>query len=282
MIRIGDELVPLRAVDLHGKRIGIEAGTRHQRQNLAIPRVHGNNGAVSVAQGKLGRALQIVVNGEPQILPGDCVLDSEVAYLAPVAIDDHFARSILPAQQFVVRLLHARLAHYVARLVVGETRITQIVLTHLAHVADQMRCISVSRVKPALLVDRLQLGQFITMRRNKRLLVGSYVLLDGDGLVAGLQTVPVQCGPQLIRVEIQAFCDQRQIRIHVSALFAHQEAGDGRVVVDDEPVLAVEEFAARRQDRLLPNPVLFSQSAVVLCVQHLQSPQARGQGEHHQ
>ena len=188
MVGIGDELVPVGAVDLDGKRVGVEAGPRHHRQNLAVPRVHGNDGAVAVAQGEFRGALKIVVDGEPQILAGNGVLDAEVAHLAPVAVDDHFARAVLAAQQLVVRLLHARLAHHVARLIVGEARIVQIVLAHLAHVADQMRGKSVARIKPALLVDRLQLGQLVAMRRDKRLLVGGHVLLDGDGLVAGLRS----------------------------------------------------------------------------------------------
>ena len=46
------------------------------------------------------------------------------------------------------------------------------------------------------------------MRRDESLLVGSHVLLDGDGLVARLAAVAVQGGPQLIQVKIQALGDQ--------------------------------------------------------------------------
>ena len=60
-----------RAVDLDGKLIGIEAGPRNHGQNLAVARVHGHDRAVAVAQRQLGRALQVVVDGQLQVLPGN-------------------------------------------------------------------------------------------------------------------------------------------------------------------------------------------------------------------
>ena len=191
-----------------------------------------------------------------------------------MAVDNHFSRAVLAAQQFVVGLLHAGLAHHVARLIVGKARIVQIVFAHLAHVADQVRGKAVARIQPALLVDGFQLGQLVAVRRDKGLLVGGHVLLDGDGLVAGLGAVTVQRGAQLIQIEIQAPRNQRQIGVNILVLLAHQKTGDGRVVVHNQPVLAVEELAARRQDRLFADAVLLGQHAVVFYVQHLQPPQA--------
>ena len=87
---------------LHRKLVGIEAGPRNHGQNLAVARVHGHDRAVAVAQRQLRRALQIVVDGQPQVLPRHRMLNAEVAHLAPVAVHNHIARSVLPAQQFVV------------------------------------------------------------------------------------------------------------------------------------------------------------------------------------
>ena len=194
------ELVPLGAVDLHGKCIGIEAGPRNHRQNLAIARVHGDDRAVAIAQRQLCRALQIVVDGQPQILPRHRMLDAEIAHFASVAVHNHFARPVLAAQQFVVSLFHARLAHHVARLVVGEARVVQIVFAHFAHVANQVRGKSIARIKPAFHVNRLQLGQFVAVRRDKGLLVGGHVLLDGNRLVSGLGAIVMQRGAQLVHI----------------------------------------------------------------------------------
>ena len=160
---------------------------RDHGQNLAIARVHRHHRAVGVAQRQLGRALQVDVDGQLQILARNGVLRPQVAHLAPVAVHNHIARSVLAAQQLVVGLLHARLAHHVARLVGRIARIVQILLAHLAHVADQVRGKAVARIKPPLLVDRLQLRQLVAVRLDKGLLVGGNVLLDGDRLVARLR-----------------------------------------------------------------------------------------------
>ena len=61
---------------------------------------------------------------------------------------------------------------------------------------------------------------------------------------------------KLIEVEIEALGDQRQVGVDVRVLLADQEAGDGRIVVDDEAVFAVEELAARGQDGFLADAVL--------------------------
>ena len=174
VVGVSDELVPVGAVDADGKGVGIEAGTRDHGENLAIARVHGHDGAVAVAECQFGGALQVVVNGQSQVLAGDGVLDSEVADLAAVAVDNHFAGTVLAAQQLVVGLLDAGLAHHVAGLVVGKARIVQIVFAHLAHVADQVRGKAVARIKAALLVDGFQLGQLVAVRCDKGLLVGGH------------------------------------------------------------------------------------------------------------
>ena len=61
---------------------------------------------------------QVDVDGELQILPRNGVLDSQVAHLPAMAIDNHIPRPVLAAEQLVIGFLDAGLAHYVARLVV--------------------------------------------------------------------------------------------------------------------------------------------------------------------
>ena len=211
------------------------------------------------AQGQFGGALQIVVDGQAQVLAGLGVLNAQVAHLATVAVHNHIPRPVLPAQQLVISLFDARLAHHVAGLVIREARIVQIVLAHLAHVADQVSGKAVARIKPPLLVDRVQLRQLVAMGLNKRLLVGGNVLLDGNRLVARRGAVTAQCGAQLLQIQMQSLRNQRQIGIHVVVLLADQEARNGWVVVHHQPVLAVEELAARRQHRFLANAVLLGQ-----------------------
>ena len=75
MFGIGDELVPLGAIDLDCEGVGIEAGAGNQGQNLAVARIHGDDSAFAIAECEFRGALQVVVDGEAQIRAGDGMLD---------------------------------------------------------------------------------------------------------------------------------------------------------------------------------------------------------------
>ena len=269
MVGIGDELVPVGAVDAHGKGVGVVAGMGNQGENLAVAGVHGHHGAVGVAQRQFRGALQVNVDGQLQVLAGDGVLGAQVAHLAPMTVHHHVARAVLATQQLVIGLLNAGLAHHVARFVGRIARVVQILLAHLAHVADQVGRKAVARIKPALHVDRLQLGQFVAMRLDEGLLVGCDLLLDGNRLVDRAGAIAAQRGAQQLQVQVQPARNQRQVIVHIAALLADQVAGDRRVVVDDQPVFAIKELAARGHHRLLADAVLLGLEAVIVHLQHL-------------
>ena len=67
--------------------------------------------------------LHVVVDGQLQVLAGNGVLGPRIADFAAVAVHDHVAGAVLPAQQLVVSLLDAGLAHHVAWLIGGIARI---------------------------------------------------------------------------------------------------------------------------------------------------------------
>ncbi len=68
-------------------------------------------------------------------------------------------------------------------------------------------------------------------------------------------------------------------RHQVALLIAQQQHGKRRIVVDDDAAFAVENFAARREDRDLLDAVLLSESVVVIVAGDLQSPQAEGENQ---
>ncbi len=213
--------------------------------------------------------------------PGTACWVLQVAHLAAVAVDNHVAGAVLAAQQLVVGLLDAGLAHHVARLVGRIARLIQVFFAHLAHVTDEVGGKAVAGIQPPLFVDGLQLGQLVAMSLDERLLVGGYVQLDGEGLVAGRGAIAAQHGAQLLQIEVEALGDQGQIGVHVAALLANQKAGDRRVVVHHQPALAIEEFAAGGEHGLLADAVLLGLEPEVLRVQDLKPPQAGSQRQHH-
>ncbi len=154
-----------------------------------------------------------------------------------------------PRRIAVIGGFHAGSAHHVAGLIDGVARIVEHLLAHLAHVADQVRREAVARIKAALLLHRVQLGQLVLVRLDELLFVRRDVLLQRQRLVFWGGAVLLQDGVDLIDGHIQSAGDQRQIRVDVVALLADQEAGDGGVVVDDQTAFAVEDLAPRREDR---------------------------------
>src|ERR1700761_2002839 len=66
--RVGDELVPVIALDLDGKGVGIIAGVRNEGQHFAVTRVHDDDRAVSLAESQLRGALDVKIDGELEIL----------------------------------------------------------------------------------------------------------------------------------------------------------------------------------------------------------------------
>ena len=228
------------------------------------------------------RALQIVVDGQLQVSAGNRMLRAQDAHFAAVAVDDHILRAVLAAQQLVVGLLDAGFAHHVARLVGGIARIVQVFFADLTDVADQMRCVAVTGIEAPLFFERVEFGQLVLVRLDEGDFVGRHVLLDGDGLVAGLETIVAQRGAKLVEVEVQAFGDQRQVGVDVVALLANEEAGGRRIVVDDQAALAIEELAARCHHGNFADAVLLCQHAEAVRAQHLQAPQAGDERQHHE
>ncbi len=281
MAGIGDQLVPFIAMDADCERIGVVAGMRNQGQDLAIARIHRDHGAVVFAQGDLGCLLQVEIDGEFQIMARLGVLGSENAHLAAVAVDDHVARAVVAAQDLIVGLFHARLSDHVPGLVVGIARLVQVVFADFADISDQVGREPVAGIEAALLVDGLQLRKLVAVGLDKRLLVGGDVLLDGDGLVAGRDAEVAQRSPQLFQIEVQPLRNHGQVGVHILVLLPNQEAGDGRIVVDHQPVLAVKQLAAGGQDGHLADAVLLGEFAEVAGSQHLETPKARAQCQHH-
>jgi len=141
---------------------------------------------------------------------------------------------------------------------------------------------TVARIEPAFLVDGLKLRQLVTVRLDEGLFIRRDAFFDRNRLVAWRGAIVAQSGPQLIQIHVQAFCDQWQIGVPVAVLFANQKTGDRGVVVHQQVAVAIEEFAAGGQHRLLADAILLGEKPVVVRTQHLQPPKPSSQRQHHQ
>ena len=282
MVGVVNDLRPVGLGQAHGELVGVERGPRDHGENLAGVRVHGDQCAVLAFHHLLRHALQIEVDGEPQVLARLGKLLSKLADFLAVAVDDDIARAVHAAQQGVVGLFHAGFSDYVAGLVEVELGAVQVLLGDLAHVADQVGREAVARVEAALVVDGLQFGQLVAMGLDEGLLILGNVLLQRDGLVLGLAGIASQSSLNLLDGKVQAAGDERNVGLEVFDLVAQQVAGDRGVVIDQDAAFAVEDLAARGAHRLLAHAVGLRQLPVVVHAQHLEAPHSRSQYSQHQ
>src|SRR6266404_726609 len=72
---------------------------------------------------------------------------------------------------------------------------------------------------------------------------------------------------------MQPLGDCFRVRIQISRGIAQQQRRKRGVIIDDDPAFAIEDFAARRQNRHIANAVLLRQLRVLAALHHLQPPQ---------
>ncbi len=244
-------------------------------------RVHRDDRSSLAFERALGSLLKIKVDREADILARDGKLLAHHPDLFAVRVDDHIPRSIRPAEDLVVRFLHARLPNNIPRRVERVLGIVEVRLRDLADVADHVRHEAVIRIQPPLLVKRFELRQIVAVRGDKRLLVRRDVLLQRNRLILRRRLVMPYGRLNLLDGHMQPARDERQVLLQMRLAFAQQEAADRRIVVDDDAAFAIEDAAARRKHRNLANAILLSQHAVVRRAEHLHAPQARAQHQQH-
>ncbi len=277
---IGDELVPLVAADADGELVGIEGGAADEGEDFAGVGIDGDHGAVAIAQGIFGGALDVEVDGEFETLAGFGGLGAEAADFAAMAVDDDVFRAVFAAQDAIVGGFDAGAADDIAGLIVGVARVVEHLFADFADVADQVGGESIFGIEAALLLDGVELGELVFVGLDELFFVGSDVLPEGERLVFGREAVALEDGVDLVDGHVEAAGDEGQVRGNVVALFADEEAGDGRVVVDEEAAFAVEDFAARSEDGDFADAVGFSEGVVVLSTDHLQAPETEDENCH--
>ena len=187
------------------------------------------------------------------------------------------------AEEGVVGGLDAGFADDVAGRVEGvAVVIGEHLLGDLADVADEVGGEAVAGIEAALLVEGFEFGELVAMGGDEGLLVGSDVLLEGNGLVFGGDLVAADGGLNLLDGDVEAAGDEGKIGVEVLDLFAEEVAGDGGVVVDEEAAFAVEELAARGEDGNFADAVGFGEGTEVVGAEHLKAPEAGEEDDENQ
>ena len=80
-------------------------------------------------------------------------------------------------------------------------------------------------------------------------------------------------------IHVQAFGNQVGVGTQVARGITQQQRGERRIVVDDVAAFAVENLAARGENRHIANAVFLRQAGVLVALRHLQTPQPISQDQ---
>ena len=280
VLGIGEVFVPGIAADADGELIGIENGTADEREDFAGVGIDGDHGAIAVAQGIFRSALDIEIDGEADALAGLGRLGAETADFAAMAVDDDVFRAVFSAEDAVVGSFNAGAADNVAGLIHGIARVVEHLFADFADVADEVGGESVARIEAALFLNGVELRQLVFVGLDEFFLVGRDVLAEGERLIFGREFVALEDRVDLVGGHVETAGDEGQVGGDVVALFADEEAGDGRIVIDNEAIFAVENFAARGEDGDFADAIGFSEGVVILTADDLEPPQTEDQNRH--
>ena len=183
----------------------------------------------------------------------------------------------VPSHQDVVVLpLHAAFPHHSTGAIACKFRVVQLAFAHLPHIAEQMRRETLTRVEASLDHHRLQFRQVIAVRLQETQVPGVGVFLDEDRLIARRCPDSTQPRLKLLERDPESRGDQRQMLLTLD-LPAEQKDAEGRIVGDNGASFAVQDAAARCQQRQALHPVLLRQCGVILWALDLKLPEPGGQ-----
>src|SRR6202166_1401030 len=112
--RVVVKAFPYLVGNTHRKIVGIGCGAADHGKNFTTARVESNHGARARSQGLFRDLLQVVINGELNLLAGDGFLRGEAADFFTDAVDDDAAHAVGAHQKIVVLFFQAGFSGEVA------------------------------------------------------------------------------------------------------------------------------------------------------------------------
>ncbi len=134
--------------DAHGEIVGVQRGMAGHCQDFACARVQRDYSTRARPQRLLGNLLQVVINGQLNLLARDGFLSGEAVYLFTDAVHDHAPHAVRALKQVVVLALQAALSSEVTGAELAVARF-DLLLADFTDVARSMGEESVRQIAPA-------------------------------------------------------------------------------------------------------------------------------------
>jgi hypothetical protein len=268
---------------------GAVAGVEHDRGGrrgrvgaAPLPVGQPAGGPHAVGQGPLDTHLEVEVEGQLEVAAGGRGAAAQGPHHLPGRIDLEVLDAVAAAEPLVIGQLDPGLADDVAGRVPAEPPVLQLLGRDLADVAEHVGGGRPGRV--------LAQGQHLGGDPGEAVGVLGQVEEPAGGDVLGhrdaTQGRPGVVGDPRLQPGPGGAEQAGQAAQDLAAAVAEQRRLDrdrpGGPVADHHPPAGVQDPASRRLDHHLADPVPLGQVAVALAGQHLEVPQARGQGDQQQ
>ncbi len=228
----------------------------------------------------LGNPLQVKVDGQLDLLAGNCVLRGQGPHFLSHTVHDNAALAVSTHQDVVVLPLEAEFAGEVthAQLAVA---CFDLLLAHFTYVSRGVSEESARQITPAGDGNHFEDRDVRTVRFDEITVCWRSVRLDDDGLEFWKILCIVELVAQIIQGDSQAFRNSREVLFDLNRFIAKEKNAEGWPIVDQHAAIAVQHAAARRDNGNFADAVALSHRAVFVRVNDLQLPEAEEQHADH-
>ncbi len=190
------------------------------------------------------------------------------------------AHTVGALQNVVVLALEASFAHEVAgaKLAVA---VLDLLFTDFPDVPAGMRHETIGKVPAAMDHQHFEQRNIRAMRLDKRDVCRSCFGFDNDGLKFGQFTRVVELIRQVVNGDAEAFGYRRQALRDERRIVAEEKNAERRVVIDQNPAVAIEHAAARRNDRYRADAVTVGPLRILVGIDDLEFPESDQQKADH-
>src|SRR5712675_296486 len=274
------ELLPFLIRDANREIIGIWSRMADHSQNLAAARIERYHRAIASAQRLLRDLLQVVIDGELNLLARDSFLGRQVVHFFADAVHHHSPHAVRALQQIIILTLEAGFAHEVAG---PEASVAgfDLLLADFAHVPARVRHESARQIPSPVHHQHFQQRYVGTVRIDERDIRLAGFWLDDDRLKILQVARGLQLLPQITQRNIESLGDGRKTLFHLCGIVAKQKNAEGWIVVYQDAAIAIQHAATWRNHWNGANPVTLRPLQKLIGVNNLELPETDEQHADH-
>gem|GEM_PF-6020935 len=264
--------------DAVDEQVGVVGWQADHRQHFAGARVHRHRCAFELAEGGDHRALQIGIDGQPQIAARLRRDPADGADRAALHVGLDLLVADLAAQLLLVIALQPGLAD-VGQRGIALAQHLQVLVIDPADVADDVREQIAVRVTTGQVRLQLHAREAPAVHREARHLFIGDTQLERDRQEAATRLARLVEGLDIFRAEREDRGQARQGGVHVLDLVRGDIQAERRYVLGQQPAVAVVDHPAPRHHRPRLDPVGLRARGVDVVVHHLQLEVPAAQAE---